>query len=285
MGEKILPRNIDLIESEFLTSKGGLKLKMLALATLEGVDEIATFQYLRSKLFRLILREIKFLTLPKDKTLLVLSAFGPLVNPRCVTYLYFQNVALLESTSLKARLFKLYLKKFQTWDNCFVVIQSNWIMEKYAIFNAKKVIVHPFREMPTGQLKYLFYPTSANKYKNNESLIRTFSSIETSLLLLLTIDSQEIELKKFASNIRCIGSVDPFVMGQLYKNAEAVLLCSDYESYSYPLYESQTYNKLIIAKEADYLTAESENIKKFENWDELKIIIEDLCFSRENLSN
>jgi glycosyltransferase involved in cell wall biosynthesis len=279
MGEEISLRNISLVESEFLTSKGGLKLKGLALDYFDNAQELETFQLLRYKVLRLVLREIVFLTLPKKKTILVLSAFGPFVRPRCVTILYFQNIALLESSNLKARLYRFYLTKFQSWSNCYVIIQNEWILKKYSIFNARKTIVHPLHEELSSTKKYILYPTSLNKYKNNENLIRTFLSVETNLLLVLTADVSGIDLENIGSNVKCIGSVDSFVMDQLYINAEAILLCSDYESYSYPLYEALAHKKPIIAKQAEYLNMESENLQKFHSWNDLKLILEDLSIT------
>lgn len=276
MDGPILPRYISIVESEFVNSKGGLKLKGLVLEYFNVSTELKNYYFLRFRVFRLICREIVFLTLHRSESVLILSAFGPFIQPKFRTYLYFQNIALLESFTLKARLYRYYLTLFQSWTNCYVIVQNDWIYKKYSIFNREKVIVQPFPGDQSSHQKYLFYPTSSHRYKNNENLIRIFSSIKTDFMLVLTVDKSELCVEEIGSNIKCIGSIDAFVMRELYVNAEAVLLCSEYESYSYPLYEALALNKRIIAKQADYLTIECENLKKFNSWSEFKIILKEL---------
>lgn len=271
MDEKILRNRIDLIESTFVGSGGGRMLYNLALEYYVNSSPLKLFFPSNIRLIRLIQREIMLRRIDRSSTVLFLSAFGPLFRPKFITYLYFQNIDLLESKSMKSILYQKYIDRFQKWDNCYVVLQGNWILEKYSNFISEKCIVEPLPLKVYESTPYFIYPTSPYKYKNNVELIKAFLNTNSHTRLLLTLEYEDVNIVD--KRIVCIGKVHPEALKELYKNAEAILLCSEYESYSYPLYEASALEKLIIVKRADYAMCLKNTVRFFDTWEELIQII------------
>lgn len=265
-------QNIDIVETFFLKSKGGLKLLRLFMDKNPGVNILNSYGGIPFRVVKLILRELALHKI-KDRNVLYLSALGAVFPVKHTSYLYFQNIFLLESKTIKARIFRSYLKIYQRRVNCFVIVQSNWIVEKYSIFVKEKVRLYPLNHSYGKPCKYYFYPTNNQPYKNNSMVLSCFTKLSERFRLYITLDQEDYVQFKDNTNIVFLGQLNEVLLPLLYENASAVILASDYESYSYPLYEAMDFNKIIIAKDSDYLIRDYEKLLIFTDEDDLQLNI------------
>ena len=104
--------------------------------------------------------------------------------------------------------------------------------------------------------------------------MEAFIKTDVSARLLLTVSHSGIDIND--ERVLFIGNVHHAVLLELYRNAKAVFLCSDYESYSYPLYEAISLKKDIIAKDSEYAKNVSDSIRLFDTWEDFIQIVNNI---------
>lgn len=178
-------------------------------------------------------------------------------------------------------IYPLFIRAFMQRDTRFIV-QTEWmkqaVIKKFKTKNVK--VLPPYNNQLVPALipqinlnfKYtLFYPASAEVFKNHIRLIHALAAIKReypniSLGLYLTIKKYEnaklaplIQRLKLENNIVFLGTISKKQVYMYYKSVNCVVFPSFIESFGLPLLEAQQYIKPLVVSDEEYAREVMQN--------------------------
>jgi hypothetical protein len=163
-----------------------------------------------------------------------------------------------------------YLYKYNITSNDYVIVQQNWLKEKFCdLFNLKNLIVaHPsitnkFTGIPNSKNNIFFYPSIPRCFKNFEflceSAIVLADKSNLDFEVRITISGYENRYAKFLKSkyskykfIKFIGHQSRSEMINEYSNASVVVFPSLLETWGLPITEAKLYNKRLFIIDLPY---------------------------------
>lgn len=169
--------------------------------------------------------------------------------------------------------FYVYLYAINIRKNNFVIVQQNWIRDKFfELYGQLNIVVaHPSisSDIVLPQIKpepgrtIFLYPAFPRTFKNFEVICRAAELLKQKSIdefeVIFTIDGSENnyskKLKKqyeHISNISFAGIQDKDAMDALYSRAKAILFPSKVETWGLPITEAKAYAKHLIISDLPY---------------------------------
>ncbi|MCM4161965.1 MULTISPECIES: glycosyltransferase, partial [unclassified Arenibacter] len=169
----------------------------------------------------------------------------------------------------RASLFSLlyiYLYKINIRKNKGVIVQQEWLREKFKNrFNLDKIIVaYPkITNVPLGdnkqtsiksEIKKIFFPSFPRSFKNFEVICEAYSILpkeyQNRLIIYLTLDenlnsyaSYIINKYKYLEGLKFIGLLSRAQVYEYYKEMDGLVFPSKLESWGLPITEFKSFNK------------------------------------------
>ncbi len=215
-------------------------------------------------------------------------------------------------TTFLFSLFYKYLYRINIKKNSYIIVQQNWLREKFQQeFNISNIIVaYPELEHSTqkntennNEYKTLFYPSFPRSFKNFEIICKAYellaNPIKKKLKIYITIDenlnsySKSIVNKYKKNKGLCfIGLINRDEVFKYYEQVDGLIFPSRLETWGLPITEFKHYNKPILISNLDYAHETIGNYTKavfFDPYSETELskilssfIEGDLIFSRIN---
>lgn len=209
---------------------------------------------------------------------------------------------------LFSKLYK-YLYKINIKKNDYIIVQQNWIAQKfqemYSISNI--LVVSPLLKEKQSEKKEIveveknsfFYPSIPRFYKNFEIICEAVQELEkkgiNDFKIYLTLKAGEGKYadeiyKKYRhlKNVNFIGMISRKEVFKYYSKVEYLIFPSKLETWGLPLSEFSNFNKIILSSDLDYAheTLANHSKKIFfnpENKIELAKLIEKLILKDKKL--
>lgn len=191
-------------------------------------------------------------------------------------YKFSSKEILMDYKVIFFNLFYIYFYMFNIRKNNFVVVQQNWMRERFIkLYNVKNIIVsHPaihddfiakkeIEHNRTNKKFIFFYPTFPRVFKNLEVIceatkILTEEGVDN-FEIYLTIDGKENRYSRFIynkykslNNIKYVGWLTREEVCDYYRNADCLVFPSKLETWGLPITEFKSFTKPILLADLEY---------------------------------
>ncbi len=193
---------------------------------------------------------------------------APFYRPRCFEFFADPKIVLFS-------LFYGFLYRFHIQHNDYVIVQQNWMREKFQrLYGVRGVVVaHPSVDVPkplSAPVRSLsprpyrfFYPAAPRTFKNPEVCLQAARLLEqrdfTNFELWLTFDASTNRYastlaKQFSDirSVRWLGSLSRERVFELYQEADCLLFPSRMETWGMPITEFRNFGKPILVADKPY---------------------------------
>jgi glycosyltransferase involved in cell wall biosynthesis len=197
-----------------------------------------------------------------------------------------------------------YLYRINIHKNDFVIVQQNWIREKfkkiYKLPHEKIIVAYPSlntidavkKEEKSNQETVFFYPAFPRVFKNHLVLLKAanilFQHHVKNFKIIITIDGTENRYAKLLfdkfSYLPCIefaGLISPEKMKKFYQQADCLVFPSKLETWGLPISEAKQINLPVLAADLEYAKETTGNYNKVlffnsDNADELANLLKNI---------
>ncbi|GAA4327268.1 glycosyltransferase family 1 protein [Mucilaginibacter gynuensis] len=174
-------------------------------------------------------------------------------------------------------LFYKYLYRINIKKNAFVIVQQEWLRQKFReLYGVNAIVASPVSKggiiaenknllaaLPVNfDRPVFFYPTFPRVFKNIEALCRAAEMLQQTISdfeLVITMDGQEnayarkvVDRFRHISQIRFIGLQSRKTVEALYYEADSLVFPSKLETWGLPVSEFMQYNKPILIADLPY---------------------------------
>lgn len=173
-----------------------------------------------------------------------------------------------------------YLYRINLKKNNYVIVQQNWIAEKFKnMFSIKNIVVASpvtnstsLRNVNDIEKNSFFYPSIPRFYKNFEIICKVVEKLEKkgikNFKVYLTLNENEgkyadeiFEKYKHLKNIYFLGMISREKVFEYYSKVEYLIFPSKLETWGLPLSEFCEFNKMILSIDLDYA---HETLRKYQ---------------------
>lgn len=165
-----------------------------------------------------------------------------------------------------------YLYRINIKKNDFVIVQQNWIANKFKkMYPIKEVkVFYPkfkinsnstMNDKKTSKITF-FYPTFPRVFKNIELICEAVKLLEEKNYdyeVIITIEKNQnsyaqniIEKYKHLDSINFIGTLEYDRVIEIYKRSDCLLFPSKLETWGLPITEFKAFKKVILAADLEY---------------------------------
>ncbi|HOF07587.1 MAG TPA: glycosyltransferase [Bacteroidales bacterium] len=193
--------------------------------------------------------------------------------------------ALKEPKFILFNLFYKYIYKVNIHSNDFVIVQQEWLREKFSqmfeIPKGKIIVAYPETEIlihnntlelnNNKEKTIFFYPVFPRFFKNFEVIceaVKLLNQKDKKFEVIFTIDGKENRYSKWLfkkygniKNIKFIGLQSREKIYEIYNEVDCLIFPSKLETWGLPLSEFKTINKPIIVSDLPYV---HETIGKYD---------------------
>lgn len=184
----------------------------------------------------------------------------------------FKDIKYDKKVYLFSKFYK-YLYKINIKKNSFVIVQQNWIAEKFKeMYSIKNLLVAPpnveynpinsFKEIVVEKNSF-FYPSFPRVFKNFEIICKAAECLEKegidNFKVYLTIDGSEnlyskeiVEKYKNLKTIKFIGLLSREKVYEYYSKVGCLIFPSKLETWGLPITEFKIFNKPMIIADLEY---------------------------------
>lgn len=176
-----------------------------------------------------------------------------------------------------------YLYAINIRKNDLIIVQQNWIREKFVEFYGQLNIAVAYPKMvsistlplsrKTTKKNVFLYPAYPRVFKNFEVICKAVEKLklrlENDFEVILTIDGKENNYSKLLKkqyghlgNISFIGLQDKKSIEALYEQAKAVIFPSKLETWGLPIAEAKAYNRHLLLADLPYAKETVGNYEK-----------------------
>lgn len=243
----------------------------------------------RSNIFDRLYAEFKLFSIEDNNNqILYFGNLPPLIKPKGFIVVFLQNRYLIDFVTLNSfslkTIVRIWIERglffFQSKNVDEFVVQTQTMKQILIdhIGSFKTVKILPFAQVNNEQIgKYslssknidiafsFVYPASGEPHKNHTNLIYAWIELANKSIfptLYLTLDDSVfpnlvswITEKSLQHNLKVInmGNLDKHELFDLYKQVNALIFASYFESFGLPLIESQEFGLPILAAELDFV--------------------------------
>ncbi|MFA6402606.1 MAG: glycosyltransferase [Salinivirgaceae bacterium] len=183
-------------------------------------------------------------------------------------------------------LFYKYLYKINIKKNNFIIVQQNWIADRFIkMFDLKKeniIVANPFslpeisnnfKEANRSDKYCFFYPSFPRTFKNFEYICEACIKLEllgiSNFEVFLTIDGSENKysewvVKKYSKlkTVHFVGLLTKEKIFEYYQNVDCLIFPSKLETWGLPISEFSCYDKPMLLADMDYAHETAKRSKK-----------------------